>query len=651
MLKAFRNASNSWFIKILFGAIILSFCFWGIGDIIRNYSASKSVVTVGKVSVNSETFSREYNQARQKIRNAGQRALTDLEMQNIDVKSLVLDKMIDEAVLDQTCLNYGLTISKKSIGEVIHSIPEFQKDGVFNGAIFSTILQRSGIPKSAFVQNIRNNLSRTQLLHPIVVGYEVPKFVKDIITKEFETKKTLVFGYIKLSDIKDSFDITDDDLAEYYNSNKDQYKKPEMRDISVLVIDYTKHIADIEVTQKEIDEYYEANKDAFAPRELRNFQRLTFKTAANADKAWEMLKRGSSVNEIVKLFIPNIEEVNDMDQQSFPKEVGKELFSLKKEGDVSVVYHIGDLFYVYRLTKVSKIGERTKEEINQEIKNILQNEKMNTPEFYQSMKEIRNKIDDGFGAGKDISEIAKETGMQIVSIKDVTVDTENPEIASLATDKPTIDDIKEAIFSTPEKQASQIIESRELDTLSFVVWVDKVTPEYIPEMNSIKTTVKEDYIKSRKDEMAKKKADEILDANEKAVSSFANSFKAGTYTISKRDIIMYQTEQANNVTQIMKIIPNLNVVLDLISTLHKGEAKYFVNENGDYLLVGLKETTNPKTNDIKFSSIVDRYIDNSLKKDIPQISMVAFKNQLKITVDEKLIKKITSSVDDEESKN
>lgn len=649
MLRAFRNASNSWFIKILFSAIIFSFCLWGVADIIRNYSASQPVVTVNKTSITSEFFSREYNKTRQDIRNSGGRALTSEEMQRIDVKGMVLEKIVDNAVLEETMRKYGIVIPKQTILRVIESIPEFKRDGVFDQKLYTTLIQRSGMSESGFVSNIKETLARNQLLNPLMSGYRIPSFIKKTIAREFDNKKTLTIGYVKLSDMKIDA-VEDDDVEEYYNSNKERYKKGETRDVSILVVDTSKLVGKSKITQEEIDAHYNANKDAFAPKEVRSFERFAFKSPEEADKAWELMEKGAKTPEILKNFLPKIENLNDMERYAFSKEIGAALFDdLKKIQDISSVYNIAGQYYIYRLSSVSKIGEKSRTDIDKEIEAVIQNDKSNTPEFYQKVKEFKNKIDDGFGAGKSIEDISKETGLDILTIKGIKRG-DILQIADLSLDKATIDEINEAIFTTEEGQSSSMVDSHELDAISFVVSVKKINKESIPELKEIKQIVKNDCINDRQDEVAKDKVYGITNSGNKSIRDVVKLKEVKSFTISKKDIIMDQKLESKNVSSLSKTIPNMNIVMDIMSTLKKGESKYFVLPNGDYMVVGIKEVIKSDGVDAKFNNTVNAYVDNAAKKDMAVISINAFKAQLKIKINDGLLNEITKTVDDDEEK-
>ena len=302
LLKTFRNASHSIVIKILFGAIIFSFCLWGVGDIIKNYAASKSVFSVEKMKVTSEQFLREYSSEKQRIRNIGSKPLSDDEMKKLNIKGMVLDSLIQKTVVEATFNKLNIIVPKKSLLDIVQSLPEFKNNGAFDAKIYEMALRKSGISESGFLMQIRDNVAKTQLLHPIIAGYKIPSFVKDTMTKEFESKKTVLVSKIKVDDMKANEKPTADELKQYYDNNSDKYKKPETRNVALLVVDYQGLAKDFVITDDEVNAYYSSNKDSYASKEKRNFERFVFDAKEDADKAWNMMNRGTPSKEIVKKF-------------------------------------------------------------------------------------------------------------------------------------------------------------------------------------------------------------------------------------------------------------------------------------------------------------------------------------------------------------
>ena len=389
ILRFFSNSSKSIFAKILFTAIILSFGLWGVGDIIRHVSETKTAISVGKYKISAEQLDRDYYQMKQNMKTMGMRPLTEEEFNKMNGKETILNNIIDQAVENETIRQFGIIVPRKSLANIIYSLPEFQTNGVFNEKLYLSLLRQSGISETGLLLQIKNSIARNQLFHPIISGYKVPDFIKNKLGSVYESNKTIYVTIFNVNNVKDPNDISDDILKDYYEVNKMKYKQPETRNIALLKVDYTKFIDEIKITDQEIDDYYKNNKDSFKGVETRDFERFEFSTKEEANNAHTKLYNDGS-DKLKEKLNTNCQLLKEMKKEEFPSDVSKDIFSIK-EGGVSNVYAIGGKYYVYVLKKINSPVEKDISEIKKEIKTIIQNEKVNTPEFYSSIKETKNK--------------------------------------------------------------------------------------------------------------------------------------------------------------------------------------------------------------------------------------------------------------------
>lgn len=645
ILNSFRNASHSLIIKILFAAIIFSFCLWGVGDIIRNYSASKTVFSVENTKLSVDQFLREYSQEKQRIRNIGSKPLSDKEMEKLDIKNLVLNKLVNEVVLSQIYNKLGIIVPNKTLIEIVHSLPEFRnEEGNFDERVYEVAIRRSGINEQGFLNQIRDNVARNQLLHPVVAGYKLPKFIEECITKEFESKNTILLSKINLNSVKFNKNITKSELKQYYENNKQKYQRPETRDITVLIIDYRDLAKTIAIDEDTIEKYYSENKNAYKPKEKRDFERFVFDSKEDADKAWDMMNRGVKSVDIIKKLTPNMENVKGVIISDLPVEISKDLFNLKLTR-ASNVYNISGKYYIYRLTKILEEKGKSEKEIKNQIREELRNEKLNSPEFYSKIKEMKNRIDDGFGSGKTIEEISKETGMKIVNISELEKNFEKSKLADIIKDEDTRTDVMNEIFSTDEGQVTQTIDSKEIDTLSYAVFVKKIKPASIPEFEKIEDKVKNDFILEKKDKLALNKIGEIIESKN-SIKDLKNAFPIKNFRFSKKDLLLSQKINNSEVNHILNEIPNPNAVLNIISSLKSGEVNYFKLSENEYVVVGIEKIEKVSNSSPEFAKVISAYLANSTTSDVLPISLIAFKNNLKINIDQKLIDEMTKKEDE-----
>ncbi|MBR1944280.1 MAG: SurA N-terminal domain-containing protein [Alphaproteobacteria bacterium] len=643
ILKFFSNSSKSIFTKILFSAIILSFGLWGVGDIIRHVSETKTAISVGKYKISSEQLDREYSQMKQNIKTMGAKPLTEEEFNKMNGKEVILNNIIDKAVEEETIRQIGIIVPRKSLANIIYSLPEFQTNGVFNEKLYVSLLRQSGISESGLLLQIKNSIARNQLFHPIISGYKVPDFIRNKLGAVYESNKTIYVSILNVNDVKNVKEADEDTLKQYYENNKMKYKKPETRNIALLKMDYTKFIEEIQITEEEINDYYKNNKESFKGVETRDFERFEFSTKEEANNAHSKLAQDIS-DKVKEKLLANSQLLKEMKKEEFPNDVSKDIFNLK-EGNISSVYTIGGKYYIYLLKKINAPVEKDISEIRKEIKSIIQNEKVNTPEFYSSIKEIKNKIDDSFAAGKDVDKVAKETRAEIIEIEDITKESDEL-IKQYVPDDETRKEIQETIFLTNENQASPIIESKEVDTVSYVVWVRKINKESIPELNKIKEEVKKDYVFEKKDKELTNIMDDMIENNKDILNQIKSLNNTKKFVIAKKDLMLQPDNKdiKKNIKEIIETLRSYEILNEILSTLHKEDSKYYKIANDKYAFVHVSDIEQPEQASNTVLYMIGQFLKNSVANDIVLLAKKDFKNRQNIKKYEKIIEERTKTV-------
>lgn len=639
ILRFFSNSSKSVFAKILFTAIILSFGLWGVGDIIRHVSETKTAILVGKYKISAEQLYRDYSQMKQNIKTMGAKPLTEEEFNKMNGKEIILDNIIDRAVESETIRQIGIIVPKKSLANIIYSLPEFQTNGVFDEKLYVSLLRQSGMSESGLLLQIKNSIARNQLFHPIISGYKVPDFIRNKLGSVYESNKTIYVSIFNINDAKEPQDLNNETLKQYYENNKTKYKQPETRNIALLKVDYTKFIDEIKITEQEVDDYYKANKESFKGVETRDFERFEFSTKEEANNAHTKLSQDGS-DKIKDKLSTSCQLLKEIKKEEFPEDVAKDVFNIK-EGSISNVYSIGGKYYIYILKKINAPIEKDISEIKKEIKSIIQNEKVNTPEFYSSIKEIKNKIDDSFAAGKDVDKVAKETRAEIIEIEDIEKDKDNI-IKQYVPDDETRKEVQETIFLTNENQASPIIESKEIDTVSYVVWVRKIKKEAIPELDKIKDQVKKDYIFEKKDKATLEIMNDIVDNNKDTLNKMKYIDNTRKFILAKKDLI--NKSDNKDVKEIIDKLKSYEILNEVLSTLHKNDSKYYKISDNEYALVYVSDIDQPKQASNTILYMINKYLNNGISNDIVILTKNEFKARQKIKKNNKVIDERTNVI-------
>ena len=126
MRKASQGAIGKLVMTIVMGLIIVSFVIWGVGDMLRGFT-SDTVAKVGATTITAQQYpERVADRALSPAAPAPPAADQRSRRARSASTPQVLDRMIDEAAVDERARALGLAISDETIAEVValRSAPE-----------------------------------------------------------------------------------------------------------------------------------------------------------------------------------------------------------------------------------------------------------------------------------------------------------------------------------------------------------------------------------------------------------------------------------------------------------------------------------------------------------------------------------------------
>ena len=148
MLEAIRNAAQGVVGKaimtVVMGLIIVSFVIWGVGDMLRGFTAS-TVASVGGAKISAQEYRLAYDRTIQQYQRRLRRPFTNEEARQIGLDRSVLQRLLSEAAVDEEARKLGLNISDDALREIIASNPDFRdKSGAFDPAAVRRRAARHG---------------------------------------------------------------------------------------------------------------------------------------------------------------------------------------------------------------------------------------------------------------------------------------------------------------------------------------------------------------------------------------------------------------------------------------------------------------------------------------------------------------------------
>ena len=402
--------------SVVMGVLILSFAVWGIADIFKGFGQS-TLAKIGKTEISTEQFRQIYTDKLQQLGRQFGRPLTMEQARAFGLDRQVLQQTIAEAALDEEARRMGLGQSDAEVMRIIYNDPNFKGlGGNFDPARFQATVRQFGYTEQRYLAEQRRVGLRRQIAGTISAGLEPPKLLIDALTR-FQNEQRAV-DYIKL-DAAQAGTIeapSPEALAAYFDDHKTQFRAPEYRKLSFVVINPEEVGKWSEVSDEDARKVFEQRRDRLGTPEKREVQQMVFPNAEEALAARGRITSGTSFDDVAKERNLN---ASDVDLGTIAKSsiidpaIADAAFALPS-GEIS--QPVQGRFGV-ALVKIGKIEPGVTpsyESVAAQVKKEIATERART-----KVAELHNKMEDERGGGASVIEAAQKLGLTAVTVEAV----------------------------------------------------------------------------------------------------------------------------------------------------------------------------------------------------------------------------------------
>jgi peptidyl-prolyl cis-trans isomerase D len=266
MLGIMRKYKQSIVIKIVFGAIVLSFIgtiflVWGRGE--DGLSGTDYAARVGKSKISFEAYQNHLGRMRNIYTQIYGKTITPEMEQQMGLKKRALDNLIDNALVLGAAAKMGVEVTKAEVEKEITSVPAFQKDGAFDFQLYQQRLKGERMTPAYFEDSIREELLIRKTKEKVIGKAAVSDEEALQAFRKQNDRINLSFASFSPNDVKGEVKLTEQELNSYLQGHQEQFKTPEQISISYIVIDPAKVAAKQSVTDAEAQSYYQKYRDRF----------------------------------------------------------------------------------------------------------------------------------------------------------------------------------------------------------------------------------------------------------------------------------------------------------------------------------------------------------------------------------------------------
>ena len=510
MLRLMRDKATSWLIKVLLGAIVVVFVFWGIGSFRAQRVGRVALVNGEQITL--DEYRNAYNNLIEQLRQRFRNNLTEEMIKTLQLREQALNQLIDNKLLVQEARRLKFRVSDEELARAITQIDAFKRNGVFDDRLYQSVLSRLRMAPEDFEISQREMMLIDKLRMLI---YGSIKISDQEAREWFNWANASVNIDFALFDPKKYKDVNplEDEIKAFFEDNKENYKTDVQLKVRYLRFAPEAYRSDVSITEDEIRYYYNENQEEFKAPTTVEARHILFKLDMNADaktvertkenaiNVMKMAREGKDFSELAKQYSEGPSGANGGYLGAFKKEDMVKPFADKafsmKAGEVSDPVRTQFGWHIIKVEKVNESRKRSYEEAKEEIETKMMDEraKILAYDAAETISEISFE-------GDDLLRAATEHGLKVL-----TTDFFTPEGPD--TDIPDRTKFASEAFDLSVMEISNI---KEFKDGYYILQVVEKIPETIPTLEAVKKDVLTDLFENKQNERANEDANALLSA-------------------------------------------------------------------------------------------------------------------------------------------
>jgi peptidyl-prolyl cis-trans isomerase D len=505
-----RRHAGSWVIKLLLGAIVIVFIFWGVGSFRAERGGRVAMVNGDQITL--DEYRETYNNLMEQLRTRFGNKLDEKMIKTLQVKKQALNRLINNRLLIQEAKKLKFRVSQKELADAILHVPAFQRAGVFDRYLYKDVLDRLRMTPEAFEAAQKDQMLIDQLRTLVTSNAKV----SDQEVREWynwlNTSVNIAYAFFDPSQYKNARP-SEEQLKAFYEKHKENYKTDPMIKVRYVHFDPKQYRSKVELSDSEVREYYDENLESFKIPKKVVARHILIKVSPDADpetvkktkekalKIYKLAKEGKDFAELAKKYSEGPSRNNggylgEFTKESMVKPFADKAFSMEA-GDISEPVRTRFGWHIIKVEKIIDAHTTPFKDAKKDIEKTLTDNKAKSLAY-----DAAESVSDIAYDGDDLIKAAKERNLKILttdffSKKNPVEGISNPsKFANIAFDLSTgeISDVQEF------KDGYYILQL-----------LDKVPPQ-TPPLDKIRETVIADLIKEQQDEKTKADASAFLAA-------------------------------------------------------------------------------------------------------------------------------------------
>jgi peptidyl-prolyl cis-trans isomerase D len=258
MLEQFREFANRKIVKWIFAIfLVIPFGLFGIDFYFHTPVGGDTIATVGRTRIGAAEFDQALRRQADLYRQQFQGHFDAALMDNPEIRSAVLERLINERLVALGSERAGIRLSDRQLAERIVSDPLFQADGKFSKDRYESIARANGLTAVGLDERLREQFREERFRNSIVDTAFVPRATLDSFIRLSEQTRDVSVVNVTPEEFMPKVKVTPEQVKAYYTAHAPEFTTPEQVKVDYIELSGDTLAAQAKVTPEQVKSAYD----------------------------------------------------------------------------------------------------------------------------------------------------------------------------------------------------------------------------------------------------------------------------------------------------------------------------------------------------------------------------------------------------------